>query len=116
MDKMNYLKGRWFAVGSRVYLEQGDGIPICETICDTDGFVERLKSDGVPCEELAKLIAAAPELLENCEAAFRELTGLECYLTTCEQTVIIASIDSLAARMNVVRSQLAAAIDRAKGQ
>ena len=66
--------------------------------------------------ENGRLIAAAPELLENCEAAFTELTGLEAYLTTCEETVILGNIDMLAGRINTVRSQLAAAIRKAKGE
>lgn len=59
-----FIAGPWVAVGSTVYSErEGEPCPVCTT----DGFVERFKSDEIPCEQLALLIAAAPELLEALE-------------------------------------------------
>ncbi len=64
-----FIAGPWVAIGSTVYSER-DGEPC--PVCTTDGFVERFKSDEIPCEQLAQLISAAPDML-------KALEELECY-------------------------------------
>lgn len=85
----------------------------CLAYADTN---DEAKKDDPAREANAHLIEAAPELLEACEASLDEMIGLRAYLTTCDPTVLVENIDSVAHKMNEVRLKVEAAIQKAKGE
>jgi hypothetical protein len=64
----------------------------------------------------AALIAAAPELLEACEEAQKELLGVSSYLETCEPEIITQNLDSLVASLQAKLAIVEYAIRKAKGE
>jgi hypothetical protein len=67
-------------------------------------------------EASARLIAAAPELLEACEEAQKELLGVSSYLETCEPEIIVQNLDSLVASLQAKLAIVEYAIRKAKGE
>jgi hypothetical protein len=67
---MSYTKGKWFNNGGRIYAQQGDDI---REICDV-GMVNHQSHEDTAN---ARLIAAAPKLLEACKLARSRLEQVQ---------------------------------------
>ena len=66
-------------------------------------------------KELARLIAAAPDLVNALQGAHRGFIGLAAYLETCSPEVIAENIPSLLTSLKRKRELAEAAIKKAEG-
>jgi hypothetical protein len=64
----------------------------------------------------ARLIAAAPELLEALNQVYDYLIGLHAYLLSCEKSVIVDNLESTSAFAYKQAELIYAAIHKAKGE
>jgi hypothetical protein len=63
--------------------------------------------------QLCPMHAAAPELLNACKAARKELSGISAYLSTCDPAIIAHNLDGLVASLKARLAIVEAAIGKA---
>lgn len=125
MSEAKHTPGPWkvnrekFSDTASVY--GADGYRVAElgvVLCPKDGgSIHDDDTVDRDCEEFeanARLIAAAPELLDAALAAEKELTGLACYLETCAHDVIFDNLHSIVASLKAKSKQINDALP--KGQ
>jgi len=89
-----HTQGPWYYDGGRyVRIADTDGT-ICE-VCDDDGHVDPVHAEILPQVANARLIAAAPDMLEALQALFRECAMIHRYGgDICNQKAADAAIDA----------------------
>lgn len=85
---------------------------VCQTIMREIGSEDYLLAED---QANVCLIAAAPELLEACQAVHTEIIGLTAYLKTCSPDVIEDNLPTVIASLNRKREQIDTALRKAKG-
>lgn len=108
MSETKFTPGKWDRYNetpaSNIFIEAHDHGSICKI------------ANNFYAEGNARLILAAPELLEASTVAEREFIGLAAYLGTCAHDVILDNLPSTIASLEAKARLLAAAIRKAKGE
>ena len=113
-----HTPGPWDAVEA----ETGGNLKALQIVSRTNKLVAEVNTVvrfvyGKPDdpEADARLIAAAPEMLEALEAAQQELLFLSSYLATCAPVTIVQNLDALIASLKAKQVKAENAILKAKG-